>query len=188
MNLHTAPLDERIFIALQAYEQTKYAALDQTSNQRLSFTDIVSCVRCPDLPRSIRTLTIVNQRLDYRRKYRFILLQMSTLQSPQQVAASSNERLLQRNEAQFSIQIIENDKPIRGLKEDASVKIVLTLSESTEHNMRERAYLHCETDSKIEVVECQAGGGDRFSAVLSHDDLRMVALSDVNSHMYVTFT
>lgn len=191
MSALNAPIDEQIFIALQAYEQLKSDALavttESTNNashtMRLSFNDIVNCVRMPTAVHSKDALKIINQVIDYRRKYRFVLKQMSMLHSPAQVAASSEEKLLERFEESFSVKVQAVEK------NQVCVELVLNHNQAVteEEGSPMQAYLHCECEEKIEVVELGAQASGQFFDVLKKDDPRLQTLTDINTQIYVTF-
>ncbi|MFC4699627.1 hypothetical protein ACFO4O_05590 [Glaciecola siphonariae] len=217
MNLENAPLDEQVFVALQAYEELKRAALALKQqndihggerNVRLSFTEIVHCVRQPYAQSSQKILKRVNQSLDARRKYRFALQQLSIMQSPQQRAASSIEQLLVRTNEDFTLTL--------SLQDDDYALIELSLSDSEIKSIAvpgydsaaaiSRAYLHCTANKKsgaeiddlsIEVLglerrkmskstESMTSESISFAAVIPQNSPQFMALSSVDSHIFVT--
>jgi hypothetical protein len=193
MSNMNAPLDEQVFIALQAYEELKQGAeIDALASDhlnkeecKLSFTDIVHCVRQPQALASARHLSIINTSIDYRRKYRFVLMQLASLQSPRQIAASSSEQAYQRVDENFtlSMKLVEQDRA------EVSMTLRADFAESSAELLAEQAYLHSETEQEIGVVvlntePCERG---RFSALINAKGTHFANLTNINSHLYVTF-
>jgi hypothetical protein len=188
----TAPIDEQVFIALQEYEQLRGAQRltieGKRLSRKLSFTDIVHCVREPQALASNEHLSIINQSIDYRRKYRFVLKQIARLQSPRQIAASTNEHAFERKDERFtlSMKIIEHD----------TAQVNMTLHNPVfDHDLTggarvlpKQAYLHSETDDEIGVVILnEANQQGEFSALMKPHSDHFAQLTNINAHLYVTF-
>ncbi|WP_371195184.1 hypothetical protein [Glaciecola sp. SC05] len=192
MSAQKAPVDEQVFIALQAYEQLKRDALRANSIssdgpakfQRLSFNDIVNCVKAPSTSTAKDALILINKSIDYRRKYRFVLMQISMLQSPKQIAASTEPALLKRANEQFTLQVSLHKNAIEQNEATVNMRMLQTDLESTGIGV---AFLHCETEQRIEVLELHATGQGDFATTLDAQESRISALTHVNSHIYVTF-
>lgn len=188
MSIQNTPLDEQIFVALQAYEQIKSESLGfnfatqltDTTIQRLSFNDIVNCAKAPHLSASVSAMGIINQSLDYRRKYRFVLMQISQLQSPRQVAASSSVAAVKRTTDDFIIEVDSLDVD--------GVWLILTLANMSIDDVPEtQMFLHCEAEQKIHVLKLDVFGQARFRAKLKRSDECLAAVFDLQSHLFVTY-
>lgn len=188
----TPPIDEQVFIALQEYEQLRGVRTltkeGKRLSKKLSFTDIVHCVREPQALASSEHLSIINQSIDYRRKYRFVLKQIAHLQSPQQIAASTNEHAFERKDERFtlSMKIIEHD----------TAQVNMTLHTPVfdhdliggAHVLPKQAYLHSETDDEIGVVTLsEASQQGEFTTLMKAHSAHFAQLTDINAHLYVTF-
>lgn len=190
MSAVTSRLDEQIFIALQTYEQIKCKAMstdtlaesEPASAPRLSFNDIVCCVKSPDSPLSKARLSIINQSLDYRRQYRFVLVQISICDSPSQIAAGSQPQIFRRDDDQFLFAVETIDK------NEVLLEVTLVQGGNAEFGADDNkpVYLHGENDKGIEVLMLNPTSASKFAVALAPDDPQLQVFTHVNSHLYVT--
>lgn len=169
----------QLFAALQAYESLKIAIVKQTARSRLSFSDIAYCAMNPGSEKAQRIRTSVNENVDYFRKYRFVLSQVCRLQSHQKVAASTQERLLERREDEFTLQI--------DLMPDDNAFVCLALIDLGEYAGHRTAFLHCELKGKMELIQLSRDEQGNYIVVLSASDEALHVLTNVNTHLYLSF-
>jgi hypothetical protein len=181
MNQQRDGLDEQIFVALQAYEALKSHHLNRAASSerlRLSFTEIMHCARAPYAAQSIVQLGVINQSLDYRRKYRFVLQNLARIYNPKQVAASTADSLLKRDAGEFSLHI----KNVA--EQHASVS--LRLKQAYEHSGK-ALHLHCEADGAFVTISLKRTNEDSFFASLDQACKEYNALVNPASEMYVVY-
>ncbi|MBT1449407.1 hypothetical protein KJ365_00810 [Glaciecola sp. XM2] len=182
MNQRDNGMDEQVFAALQAYELLKADSLainKGQTNQALSFTNIMHCARSPHTETAISTLDIINQVLDYRRKYRFILNHLAQLQSPKQAAASNTAAQLMRKSEQYEITIDVN----QANKVIVSVKFNPALvSEGPK-----RVHLHCEYDDTFYHLGLSEDAKYHYANQIEQGGTMFAALTHPSSHMYVVY-
>jgi hypothetical protein len=181
MNQQSRGINEQIFVALQAYEalkaqQLKIAFSSNKNNKGLSFTDIVNCARTPLAMKSQRQLEDINQSLDYRRKYRFVLQQIASIYSPQQAAAASLESSLARNASEFSLKL--DDTAEQGLK------LVVSLKPGYEQESKS-LHLHCEAEEAFVTISLEKASNDAYFASFERDSKEYNALLNPSSQIYI---
>jgi hypothetical protein len=181
MNQQSRGMNEQIFVALQAYEalkaqQLKIAFSANNNNKGLSFTDIVHCARTPLDKKSQQQLQDINQSIDYRRKYRFVLQQIASIYSPQQVAAASPDHLLARDASEFSLKLEELAEQV--------VKLKVSLKPGYEQESK-TLHLHCEAEEAFVTISLDKASNDAYFANFERDSEEYNALLNPFSQIYI---
>ncbi|WP_395342755.1 hypothetical protein PN836_001750 [Ningiella sp. W23] len=190
-------VDEAIFVALQSFEEINRDILQNRSHSQpntelaatLSFSDIVDCVCNPLSETSQNRLKLINTNLDYRRKYRFVVKQVAAFESPEQLAASTKEQIMSRQQDGFAIVVDDMG--------DGNVMVMLSLanfadssSDITENDgatkRSQKAHIHCEGQQNIEIIHMHLDDQGRYIAVLEQHSPAASLLVKSDTHLYVT--
>jgi len=181
MNQQSPGMNEQIFVALQAYEalkaqQLKMAFSLNESHKVLSFTDIVQCARSPLAGKSQQQLIEINQSLDYRRKYRFVLQQIASIYSPQQAAAASPDNLLVRDASEFSLKLDETA--------ERDVKLMVSLKPGYEQQCQS-LHLHCEAEEAFVTISLEKASNEAYLSRFERDSKQYNALLNPSNQIYI---
>lgn len=184
-----------IFVIRQQYRQLTHRASEAqveensalnvqamtSQKQRISFAELVQCACFPMAKKSKQLMLVIAKNVSLYTQYEWILRRMSIAISGEQVAASTDQKILSRTTDNFDLQI----KPDKSNNTHMHVLLSLKQSQIRHSAYSKGIFLHCMQGDSFKVIHFENVLDGQAQIVIVDDSDTYDLLTSPNTKLYL---
>ena len=163
----------------KGHSDTLDAKRAEQSLNSISFADLVQCACFPATKKSKSLKNEIQCNLGLMTQYEWIVRRMSIAASLEQVAASTESKLLSRTTEQFDLQI----KPDKSNSKQA--QLLLSMLNTTDANYPKGVFLHCVSEESFEVIHFANVLDGQAQIIVEEESSTFQLLTSPNTKLYL---
>mmetsp|Transcript_49145 Transcript_49145/g.157430 ORF Transcript_49145/g.157430 Transcript_49145/m.157430 type:complete len:224 (+) Transcript_49145:342-1013(+) len=151
----------------------------KTTSKAVSFAELVQCACFPLTKKSVMVKKTIESNLALLTQYEWILRKMSIAHSLEQVAASTEIKLLSRTTEQFDLQI-KRDK-----SNSKQAQVLLRLNNVNDAAYPKGVFLHCVAEEKFAVIHFANVLDGQAQIIVEEESATFSLLTSANTKLYL---
>ena len=152
-----------------------------SQKQRVSFAELVQCACFPMAKKSKNLMLVIAKNVSLYTQYEWILQRMSIAVSGEQVAASTDQKVLSRTTDNFDLKI----KPDKSNNTQAHVLLSLKESQIGHSAYSKGIFLHCMQGDSFKVIHFENVLDGQAQIVIAEDSDTYDLLTSPNTKLYL---